>query len=187
MARRLEVSMVKLLYTVAATAFAVSASVLPVEAFTIDGSVNAVNQYASSGFVSGSFSNAYTFTLSGTSIVNASVNGNPGGSISLSDFGIFSGSPTGLYTEETTPAPPTTTSPSLLAFTNVITLTAGNYFIGVSGGSTSTQGTYNGTLSVSAIPLPSTVALFGMAVMSLGVVGGLRGRYRKKIVASTAI
>ena len=59
-----------------------------------------------------------------------------------------------------------------------ITLAKGLYYIGVrsTGGNNSANFGYSGTLSVSQVPLPSTVALFGVALAGLGVAGVARKR-----------
>ncbi|MCW6507717.1 hypothetical protein [Lichenifustis flavocetrariae] len=178
--------MVKFLSAVGATAFVVSASVLPANAFMVDGAVTPINHYFSSSYVFGDFSNAYTFTLTKKSDVNASFSGNPGALLSLSDFGIFTGPPATGYTEKTSYLTENVFG-NLTAGTSSTTLDPGTYFIGVTGNSGSSTGTYDGTLSISAVPLPSTVGLFGVGVLSLGVVGALRGRSREKTSALPTI
>jgi hypothetical protein len=58
-------------------------------------------------------------------------------------------------------------------------LTAGSYSLGVKGSGT---GEFDGTLTVSSVPLPTSVALFGMAIVGLGVAGAMR----KKSTAAVA-
>lgn len=48
----------------------------------------------------------------------------------------------------------------------------GDYVLKVSGNTGSAS--YGGSLAISAVPLPSTVALFGVALAGLGVAGALR-------------
>lgn len=74
-----------------------------------------------------------------------------------------------------------------LAALGRITLDPGQYFIGVraTGGNNTANTGYSGTLSavrVSQVPLPSTVALFGVALAGLGVAGSLR----KKVTSTKA-
>ncbi|MCW6509960.1 hypothetical protein [Lichenifustis flavocetrariae] len=62
-----------------------------------------------------------------------------------------------------------------------ITLAAGTYYVGVkaTGGNNSSATGYSGTLSVSSVPLPTSVALFGTAIAGLGLVGAARRKAQK--------
>ena len=67
-----------------------------------------------------------------------------------------------------------------------ITLSKGLYYIGVraeGGNNTANQG-YSGTLSVSQVPLPNSVALFGVALAGLGVAGALRKKSKSANAAA---
>lgn len=156
----------------AALIFAVAG---PSQAYTIDGNVNQFHQYASGGFVSGLFSDAYSFSLTQTSDVNASFTGNPGGSFELTDFALYALD----GTRQTTTFDSAMIFQNFQAGTDTVQLDPGSYFVGVTGTSSSSQGTYTGTLAISAVPLPPSLALFGAAVIMVGAAGAVHsGRSR---------
>lgn len=54
--------------------------------------------------------------------------------------------------------------------------TSGTYYVGVT---SSGKGGYSGNIAVSAVPLPTSVALFGAALAGVGIAGAARRKSRK--------
>lgn len=66
-----------------------------------------------------------------------------------------------------------------------VNVAAGDYRVEIKGNVTAGTGSFNGNLSVSQVPLPSSVAMFGTALLGLAAVGGI-GAMRRKSSSATA-
>lgn len=68
-----------------------------------------------------------------------------------------------------------------------IEVSAGGYTLEIKGtvARGNSLGSFNGNLSVSAVPLPSSVAMFGTALIGLAVMGGV-GAKRRKVSSAAA-
>lgn len=127
--------------------------------------------------VSGSFTDIYTFSVLNTSDVSASLSSTPYSDLTLTDLGIFKG------TAELTSFSQGQHDMGLGAGTNMAVLDPGTYSLHVTGTFASSDGAYTGVLAVSAVPLPTSVALFGLALLGLGGAGLVR---RKWVAAPSA-
>lgn len=144
--------------------------------------------------IQGSFTDSYSFNLVDFTQfdVNLSVTAANSPGVTISNFAISVSGPTAVDPELI----PLATTGSTLSYMDLM-LAPGTYNViisGVSSGTTSvrngrttnTYASYSGPLTVSGVstvPLPTSVALFGMAVMGVGVAGVVR---RKKGASATA-
>lgn len=129
----------------------------------------------------GSISDTYSFTISGGSVLmhTASATNStvlPGEIIDNFTIQLFSGTPTGtnMFLEAGVGATNTSTEQFTGGLPD-IALSAGNYFLELTGTNQGTQTTYAGSYSFAptAVPLPATAFLF---LGGLGVMIGLRKR-----------
>ena len=141
----------------------------------------------------GAFSDTYTFSLTGPLVFDTSfsVTATTTTPISIANFTLklFETAPTPSLIDSSSVASATTGS--TVALTD--NLDAGSYKFTVTGTVTAPNGTkgkivgnYGGPLtvaSVSTVPLPSSVAMFGVAVAGFGLFGALR---KKKTEISVA-
>ncbi|MDX7952061.1 hypothetical protein P7D22_12850 [Lichenihabitans sp. Uapishka_5] len=155
---------------IAATVFAGSAGFAQAAVTTpsvslLDGSFHGTSPTASNGrgfdFIS------FTIPFQNSNTVNAAITASQG-AISILAFDIFASNKTTILE--------TGTKVTNKYFTlDPITLAVGTYYLGIksTGGNNGSSSGYSGTLSVSSVPLPNSVALFGLGIAALGVAGAV--------------
>ena len=136
--------------------------------------------------ISGSFSDQYNFSLAGPIAfsLSASVTANANSAMSYIQnyaatlYEFIGGKFTAIDTA--TPIAKAITGDTLAI---ADTLDVGSYRLVVSGKAFGPQVSYGGPLSVAAVPLPNSVALFGLGLAGLGVAGAVRRKAKRTSAA----
>lgn len=149
----------------------------------IGGSGGASNTYNLKSGASGSFTDAFTFSVSSPSVLTYTMTSSGTGgttTISSATFGLYKGTPDAFGAI----GGATLVSPIAVTGTNKsksgsdlggFSLSAGNYFfeLATSASNTGKIGslTNSASVGVSAVPIPATLPMFGAALLGLGAAG----------------
>lgn len=155
--------------------------------FPTDGNLGTYTTSGSQGFVGSvaagaTFSDVFTFTLDTYATLSASVTNSYLNLSPISGFTLSVGSINGVTAPDASASSQTASFPPGGQF---ILFVPGTYELTVSGTGGSAAETYGGSFIVNAttapstVPLPNSVALFGVAIAALGVAGAAQRKSTK--------